>query len=94
MPTVGKSSAIAKIGHVIVIYQENWSFDSLYGKFPGANGLDRAKEALAQVDKEGKPYPTLPAPLDTTKKPVAPDPLGTRDEKANDLLDAFEFSNP
>ena len=23
------------INHVIVIYQENWSFDSLYGQFPG-----------------------------------------------------------
>src|ERR1700693_252209 len=29
----------AKIGHIIVIYQENWSFDSLYGQFPGINGL-------------------------------------------------------
>ncbi len=28
-----------KIVHVVIIYQENWGFDSLYGKFPGANGL-------------------------------------------------------
>jgi phospholipase C len=27
------------IKHIVVIYQENWSFDSLYGLFPGANGL-------------------------------------------------------
>jgi phospholipase C len=27
-----------KISHIIVIYQENWSFDSLYAKFPGADG--------------------------------------------------------
>ena len=27
------------IKHIIVVYQENWSFDSLYGLFPGANGL-------------------------------------------------------
>ncbi len=73
MPTAN-SNPIEKIGHVIVIYQENWSFDSLYGKFPGANGLDQAQEALPQVDKAGKPYPTLPPPLDTTKKPVAADP--------------------
>jgi phospholipase C len=26
------------IKHIIVIYQENWSFDSLYGRFPGADG--------------------------------------------------------
>jgi phospholipase C len=28
-----------QIEHFVVIYQENWSFDSLYGLFPGANGL-------------------------------------------------------
>ena|SRR5437870_3677443 len=28
-----------RVNHIIVIYQENWSFDALYGKFPGANGL-------------------------------------------------------
>lgn len=27
-----------KIQHVIVIYQENWSFDGLYAHLPGANG--------------------------------------------------------
>ena len=27
-----------EIKHIIVIYQENWSFDSLYGQFPGADG--------------------------------------------------------
>jgi phospholipase C len=31
-----------KIQHVIVIYQENWSFDALYGKYPGANGSQGA----------------------------------------------------
>ncbi len=30
---------ITKINHVVVIYQENWSFDAQYGQFPGANGL-------------------------------------------------------
>src|SRR5215831_15815610 len=33
---------ITRIGHIIVIYQENWSFDSLYGLFPGADGLANA----------------------------------------------------
>ena len=28
-----------KIKHIIVIYQENWSFDGLYGNFPGAEGF-------------------------------------------------------
>jgi len=30
---------ITSINHVVVIYQENWSFDSQYSQFPGANGI-------------------------------------------------------
>ena len=29
------------INHTIVIFLENHTFDNLYGKFPGANGLDQ-----------------------------------------------------
>jgi phospholipase C len=65
---------LKKIKHVIVIYQENWSFDSLYGDFPGANGIDNAGKTVAQVDKQGFPYTVLPQPIDTTLKPPAPDP--------------------
>ena len=60
------------VKHVIVIYQENWSFDGLYGKFPGANGLANAGAAATQVDKSGKPYATLPPTLDLTKSPPEP----------------------
>ncbi len=62
------------INHLIVIYQENWSFDGLYGNFPGANGIANAGAAMKQVDKNGTPYATLPQPIDTSKKPPAPDP--------------------
>ncbi|HEX3470536.1 MAG TPA: acid phosphatase [Silvibacterium sp.] len=46
------------IKHVVVIYQENWSFDSLYGLFPGANGIAQASnESLVQIDRlTGNPY--------------------------------------
>lgn len=71
---LGAPRPIDKINHVIVIYQENWSFDGLYGNFPGANGLANAGAAVRQVDKQGTPYTTLPQPIDTTKKPPAPDP--------------------
>jgi len=40
-----------KIEHIIVIYQENWSFDSLYGQYPGANGLANSFDTLPQRDK-------------------------------------------
>lgn len=39
------------IQHIIVIYQENWSFDSLYGQYPGANGYADAFATLPQRDK-------------------------------------------
>ena len=38
------------VKHIIVIYQENWSFDSLYGRFPGANGYANGFDTLPQFD--------------------------------------------
>src|SRR5262249_50038391 len=59
------------INHVIVIYQENWSFDSLYGKFPGANGLANAGTKVNQVDRAGNPMLVTPQPWDGNAKPPA-----------------------
>ena len=43
---------LAAIDHIIVVYQENWSFDSLYGYFPGANGIANASlTSLNQLDR-------------------------------------------
>lgn len=56
----------SNIKNVVVIYQENWSFDALYGSFPGANGLSSASAAaeIPQFDKfTGNPITTLPQPL-------------------------------
>jgi phospholipase C len=66
-------SGLEKINHIIVIYQENWSFDSLYGLFPGANGIANAG-MVTQVAKDGTPYATLPQPIDASKMPPVPDP--------------------
>jgi acid phosphatase len=63
-----------RINHLIVIYQENWSFDSLYGEFPGANGIAGAEDGVRQVDKAGRPYTTLPQPVNTSATPPGPDP--------------------
>lgn len=62
------------IDHIVVIYQENWTFDSLFGRFPGANGLANALGTARQVDKNGQLYAALPAALDNRKPPAAPDP--------------------
>jgi phospholipase C len=55
--------AIHKIKHVIVIMQENRSFDSYFGTFPGADGIPM---------KDGKPSVCVPDPADG--KCVAPFP--------------------
>jgi phospholipase C len=67
-------AGLSKIEHILVVYLENRSFDNLYGLFPGANGLSQADGTAQQVDKDGKPYATLPPAIDTTRKPPAADP--------------------
>ncbi len=62
------------IDHIVVIYQENRSFDNLFGLFPGAEGLAAAQNAHPQVDKNGVRYQALPHPVDTTRQPPGPDP--------------------
>jgi acid phosphatase len=50
-----------KIETVVIIYAENRSFDNLYGRFPGANGLQNVSAAAArQVDRDGTPLKELP----------------------------------
>ena len=52
---------LAQIGHIVVIFEENRSFDNFFGKFPGANGLANAGDKAIQIDADGKPYKFLPA---------------------------------
>ncbi len=50
--TFDAQNALNSIDHIVVIYQENWPFDGLYGSFPGANGLANASTAaLTQIDR-------------------------------------------
>jgi phospholipase C len=60
---------IERIDHVVVLFQENWSFDGLFGKFPGANGLSNAASALPQSDRNGNVYAVLPPSLGPDNKP-------------------------
>jgi phospholipase C len=52
---------LGRIGHIIVIFLENHSFDQLYGMFPGADGVSNAGFSAIQVSAEGQPFSTLPA---------------------------------
>ena len=65
---------LAKIGHIVVVFEENRSFDNMFGLFPGADGLSNAGETARQVDAEGRVYETLPPVMNTAVRPVAPDP--------------------
>ncbi len=65
---------LAKIGHILVVFEENRSFDNMFGTFPGADGLNNAVFAAPQVDREGRAYTVLPQPIDGNLKPPAPDP--------------------
>jgi phospholipase C len=56
------TGGIQKVGHVVVVYMENHSFDNLYGQFEGADGLSAAgATAVTQLDARGNPYTNLPA---------------------------------
>src|SRR5262249_52796820 len=52
---------LSSLGHVVVIYLENWSFDSLYGSYPGTENLSSPTAHVAQIDNTtGLPFVTLP----------------------------------
>ena len=56
----GGDARLDRIGHVVVIYAENHSFDNMYGLFPGANGIARATpQQYLQRDHDGSVLPEL-----------------------------------
>ncbi|HWA03153.1 MAG TPA: acid phosphatase [Rhizomicrobium sp.] len=65
---------LSRIQHIVVIYEENRSFDNFYGRFPGANGVARAGKAAKQVDLNGRPFVHLPPVCLSAPPYPAPDP--------------------
>jgi acid phosphatase len=62
-PAPAAAKGLDKIAHIVVIYAENRSFDHLYGRFPGANGLaELTPEQYTQLDRDGTPFPELELP--------------------------------
>lgn len=92
-----KPQGLDKLGHIIVIYLENHSFDNLYGTFPGAEGIAQAKpENTLQVDMEGQVYAALPPvpndgrfPKNLPNAPFLIDPHIPANEKTPDLTHSF-----
>ena len=62
-PTSTGSSGIHKIKHVVVIMQENRSFDSYFGTYPGADGIPvkHGRPAVCMPNPRGPAAPTFAA---------------------------------
>ena len=57
----GRKPTLSAVQNIVVIYAENRSFDNLYGRFPGANGLANVTtDAVLQRDRDGQPLRVLP----------------------------------
>jgi phospholipase C len=87
---------LQRVNHFVVIVLENWSFDSLYAEFQGAEGLTNALAARPQVDPTtGQPYAVLPQtethmPAGLANTPFALDPYLTVGEDTSlDLTTNF-----
>jgi acid phosphatase len=67
-------SALAGINHIVVIYQENHSFDNLYGTWERVNGLSHASPAnTLQLNQAGAAYTCLKQnDVNLTSPPLAP----------------------
>lgn len=65
--------ALNKIRHFVVIYQENHSFDNLYGGWEGVDGVANADPAhTTQVNQAGTPYQCLlQTDVNLTSPPLA-----------------------
>jgi acid phosphatase len=70
-----KASPLEGIRHFVVIYEENHSFDNLYGEWPGVDGVARASTAhIRQVDQNGGAYSCLPqVDVNLTSPPLPAD---------------------
>jgi phospholipase C len=70
------AQAQRKITHVIVIYEENWSFDGLYAYFPGANGARSTSAGVQLQCPIGGTTDTVPLTANPPALIVAGNPTG------------------
>jgi len=59
-PGQGDDNKLRQIQHIVVIYEENHSFDNLYGGWEGVNGLSNADVAhTTQINQAGTQFQCL-----------------------------------
>ena len=92
LPAAGASPATAALGsinHIVVIYQENHSFDNLYGTWESVNGLSRADGThTVQIGQAGAAYTCLKQnDVNLVAPPPPPPPT------CNDVTTSTPFSS-
>jgi phospholipase C len=87
-------SQLGKINHIVVIYQENHSFDNLYGGWEGVNGRSNAGAARTlQVKQDGTTYNCLlQNDVNLTSPPLPANCADTTGAPANAAF-ASQFAN-
>ena len=86
----GPSTIPGGFKHLVVIYEENHSFDNLYGKWGEVGGVDvRGSESVPQVGQDGTPYACLPQ-LDAN---LTSPPLSNTCQDATHGIAASHFDN-
>lgn len=79
-PVAEETHKLSDIKNIVVIFAENRSFDNLYGKFSGANGLANASaETVLQKDRDDKTLAELP-PVWGGLTPRGATPIITQDQ--------------
>ena len=72
-PRLEPDDPLRRIGHIVIIFEENRSFDNMFGTFTGANGLSQAGPHAVQTGPNGEPYAMLPPVKNTNMRPAAVD---------------------
>jgi phospholipase C len=67
-PLTKGGASLDSIQHIVVLYQENWSFDALYGHYRGANGVGTGM-TIPQYAWNGPALTTAPQPLNYAGNP-------------------------
>jgi acid phosphatase len=91
LPEFTQNTFSQNIQHYVIIYQENWSLDSLYGLFPGVNGLAQAVDPNGNllVPQSNTGHGILGESLQPIIKPIGndgkPDPRFPDPSVSNDI---------
>ena len=87
----GHGGGLGKVDHFVVIYEENHSFDNLYGGWERVNGLrDAGRSHTRQVNQDGAPYQCL---LQNDVNLTSP-PLSVRCANTAPAFDSHFFNEP